>query len=439
LLTRIDSKDVEWRSGSIDPMGRVFQYQGNIYRAIRQEKTDFVKSLFSSGIISLLVGKKLLIPTEMTSFTMPGYGLILRHKTIPFLTRSFYWPRVALLDAAKLIVRLNLQLLAFELGTIDFHSFNVALGADSRPQWIDFGSIIPVNLLENVTVPDEFLEYFINPLLLYTRNADVGFACRQLLQQEKIPTKDLFALTGMRFTLPPPGPRKAWLMSLMQWLENVRLPNRDSEWGDYYMTDAGFNILSKDAVHAPDSRMGVVQSIVRKHRPRKVIDIGCNAGHFSCLAAYEGAEVHALDYDENAIELFYHTLQVENQQLPITLSIRDVTNWHPQYLFPCVADMVFALALTHHLSLGQNLSFERIAWLLSQYASSTLITDFMPRGLGVDRIHPDPLPSFYTLENFMDALRPYFNSVRSIELVNTVGHRIIVCCEGRNKITAAGL
>jgi SAM-dependent methyltransferase len=231
----------------------------------------------------------------------------------------------------------------------------------------------------------------------------------------------------------PAGSRENWLESMMRWLDDFKLPQKESQWGEYYKNDGTYKLLSPESIHAPDSRVGVVQAILKKHRPQKVIDIGCNAGIFSCLAAYEGADVHAMDYDENALELFYQTLLDEKRSLPIVLSVRDITNWHPQHLFPIIGDMAFALAITHHLSLSQNLTFERIAWLLSQYTTGTLITDFMPRGLGVESIFPCPLPTFYTIENLINSLKPYFDSVRPIEFTNTVGHRIIIYCEGRNR------
>lgn len=429
----ITPNEVEWRSGNGDPLGRLFQYQGELYRAIWKEETPYVLRLFSSGLVAMLVEKRLLVPTEITSMLMPGYGLILSHKTLPFVTRSFYWPRTVLLDAARLVIRLNLELLPFGVGTIDCHSFNVVLGPDSRPFWVDFGSLVPVSKLSTTpaAIHTQFCEYFINPLVIYANNVDASFACRQLLQRECISSKDLTALTGITIDCPV-DTREKWLRFMMRWLDELSLPQKDSQWGEYYKNEGTYKLLSPESRHAPDSRAGVIQAIIRKHQPQKVIDIGCNAGIFSCLAAYEGAVVHSLDYDENAIELFYQTLLNEKRSLPITLSVRDVTNWHPQHLFPIIGDMAFALAITHHLSLGQNLTFGRIAWLLAQYTTGTLITEFMPRGLGVDSIAPNPLPSFYTLENLMNAFKPYFESVRQIEFINTVGHRIIVCCEGRN-------
>jgi hypothetical protein len=82
--------------------------------------------------------------------------------------------------------------------------------------------------------------------------------------------------------------------------------------------------------------------------------------------------------------------------------------------------MVLALALVHHLVLGQGLTFERVAEILSGLAIKSVCAEFV----AID----DPLvtsdrPFFpkynaapesfgwYSLDNFIAALRKYFPSV----------------------------
>src|SRR5262249_39629335 len=64
-----------------------------------------------------------------------------------------------------------------------------------------------------------------------------------------------------------------------------------STWSDY-MT--GHNNYSAEQF---DAKQRFVQEALAAHKPRTVLDVGCNTGHFSAMAAREGARVVALDYD----------------------------------------------------------------------------------------------------------------------------------------------
>ena len=132
----------------LDPLGRVFEYEGEFYRAIYPHKIEYVQSLFEREIIDRLVQKRLIVETRITEFKLNGYGLILWHRRIPFLTRPEEWSRKFLRDAALCGIELNLELLPFGLGTIDFHCANIQQQGRCSPVWIDLGSICPLNSID---------------------------------------------------------------------------------------------------------------------------------------------------------------------------------------------------------------------------------------------------------------------------------------------------
>src|SRR5215211_1620069 len=95
----------------LDPTGRVFEHEGEVYRAIYPHAVDHVRSLFERGVIERLVERKLLVETTLSTLRVTGYGMVLRHGRIPYLSRPGQWPRSLLRDAARLVVDLNLELI----------------------------------------------------------------------------------------------------------------------------------------------------------------------------------------------------------------------------------------------------------------------------------------------------------------------------------------
>ena len=79
------------------------------------------------------------------------------------------------------------------------------------------------------------------------------------------------------------------------------------------------------------------------------------------------------------------------------------------------AEMVFALAVTHHLVFKRNLSFEAIAKQLSEFTEKWLIVEFVP----ADDIHVSKWigdqHAWYTIENFIKALKKYYQQIEITE------------------------
>src|SRR5262249_4782883 len=108
----------------------------------------------------------------------------------------------------------------------------------------------------------------------------------------------------------------------------------------------------------------VVKDFLQTVKPESVLDLGCNTGDYSIIAAENGAKVVAVDSDHDAIELMYRRLR--GKLLSITPMVVDISNPSPaigfrnrerdSFLRRMRADCTLALALLHHLVVSANLS-----------------------------------------------------------------------------------
>jgi hypothetical protein len=157
-------------------------------------------------------------------------------------------------------------------------------------------------------------------------------------------------------------------------------------------------------------------------------DIGCNNGRYSRIAAEGAKTVVALDADQGPVELLYRDLRTEGEEriLPLTVNLADPSpglGWRglerrslPDRGKP---ELVLALALVHHMSIGANVPLgELVDWFAS--LGSALVVEFPTREdpmvkklLAPKRegLHPD-----YEIEFFERCLGEAFDVERSERL-----------------------
>ena len=93
---RLAAQEVSFHPASkIDPAGRVFRRNGNIYRAIEENRANFYKGLVGQPATHRLVEAGL-VPAELTKFDIDGYGLVLKHEPITFTSYCVEWIQACL-------------------------------------------------------------------------------------------------------------------------------------------------------------------------------------------------------------------------------------------------------------------------------------------------------------------------------------------------------
>jgi SAM-dependent methyltransferase len=471
-VSELDPARLDWKSLTFqDPIGSVFRHEGEIYRAIYPEAVGHVRSLLESGVIDRLVERKLLVETAVSDIAVQGYPLVLHHQRIPYPTYKGQWPPTLVRDAARLVVELNLELLERGLGTVDYHIGNVEQSDACRPIWLDLGSIQPLSqaartprailgefrrtvregrLKEDFSlrwagisgIPERVRRDYLYPVALLAKDPRWGRLVRAFLNSGGISDEEYRLLSrGSRFGRFGQD-RRRWLKTMRGWLDDLELPVERASWAKYPADPLAL------ADPISDARAAVVERVIRDQRPRKVVDLGCNAGFSTTLAsrASPGCQIYAVDSDEVALEALCRGARDRISQGSVTVVLDDVVILSADalrvdpggessllVLRDIQGDLTLALGLSHHLYFRQYCRFPLIAKVLSSFTTDALLTEFMPNGLGGTAPQPDPLPTDYNLGEFACCLKQRFRDVEVIRPRVTSGDSPRILLHARGK------
>jgi hypothetical protein len=176
-----------------------------------------------------------------------------------------------------------------------------------------------------------------------------------------------------------------------------------------------------------------VYRILRQLPRGTLMDMGCNKGWYAQLAASLGHRVVGFDTDDETVCHLYGLIKANSLRvLPLVMDLAWPTPSFGLGLGGRDAferlrcDVSLGLALVHHLVFREGLKFETIAWILDRFTKSCAIVDFPPRDdITVSKWIRDGF-EWYTLENFTEALRPYFPSVEIYES-DPAPRQLLVC------------
>jgi 2-polyprenyl-3-methyl-5-hydroxy-6-metoxy-1,4-benzoquinol methylase len=448
----------------IDKHARLFKYGDTILRAIHPNFTEYYNNILSKKIIYNLIADNILIPTEISSLKIDGYDLVLKHPILPIVSYPFEWTPSMFKDAALNILKLNVALAKHGLCTQDAHPWNVLFDGP-YPKFVDFTSIIDLPSYGVSHVINQFNEYCTNPLLLMAKGYHKIF--RSL-------THEIFCYPDANLLRELYGPQIATyklgqiildrarryakhiyksenlsgffseinrLNSLINRIERIDVRPMASEWSNYYSGENELPIYdgSKErlnSIRTATPKHAIVDYLLENIRPNTVLDIGCNRGLYSQMAASRGAKVIGIDMDEQALDqMYYDSKNINSYVIPLYINAvaPEEAIGFKEIPFASVterlkSDCVLCFALVHHLVFKVfQMDFMHISKLLDSYSNRYLIVEFIPKE---DKYVSEWYTleySWYNVENFKSSLSQHFHKIEHYE--SFPAPRVILFCE----------
>ena len=428
-----------------DPSGFVYTRDGTLFRQVNSGFRQTFEAFIASGLCDDLVRDGFLVPHEPVglehSATPEAYA-VLRPERLPFISYPYEWSFGQLQDAAALTLQIQERALRKGFTLRDSSAYNIQFQG-GRPIFIDTLSFEPWEEGKPWAAYKQFCEHFLLPLTLMSAT---DIRCGTLLRSyvdgipldlgsRLLPHRSWTSLSavlhihlhawaqgryaGSAVTSAAKG-KSMSQRSLLTLVKNLstatqRLSWRPSgtEWADY-TTDNNYS----DA--ASRSKREMVVAHLAAVKPKTVWDLGANTGEYSRAARELASHVVSFDVDPAAVERNYRRVRSEKETgiLPLLL---DLTNPSPGQGWAGrerlsleergPADAVLALALVHHLAIGNNLPLERIAAYFRRLGRH-LVIEFVPKSDSqVSRLllsRPDIFPG-YTKEGFEEAFQRHYH------------------------------
>ncbi len=436
-----------------DPSGFLFDRQGVLFRQVNASYQRDYDLLMESGLYDALVSEGLLVAHEEVAADEaagPGAYKVIRPERVPFISYPWEWCFSQLKAAALTTLRLQAIAMDHGMSLKDASAFNIQFHA-GRPVFIDTLSFEAYQEGRPWVAYRQFCQHFLAPLALMSYSDHrLGRMLRTFL--DGVPV-DLTARllprrTWLRFGLathihlqalaearlsPGGGSGGAGRVSkrgLLGILDSLEGTVRKLHWNPGGTTWADYYTETNYSTEAWRDKQARVEQLVRSVDPETVWDLGSNTGVFSRIAATTAQQTISFDMDEAAVERNYLRCAEEGDSriLPLILDLANPSpglGWanreRPPLLERGRPDLVLALALIHHLAIGNNLPFERIAEYLRE-VTSRLIIEFVPKSDSqVQRMlssRQDVFPN-YRQDAFEEAFARHFEVRESIPLEDT--------------------
>lgn len=436
-----------------DPSGFIFTHESVLYRQVNKFYQENFEFFINSGCYQKLVDKGLLIKHEqLPDNILAGEDryTTLRPDKLNLVTYAYEWSFDMLKDAALLTLRILKEALTFGLVLKDATPYNI--------QWHK-GKLVFIDTLSFEKYEEkpwiayrQFCECFLAPLL-------VMYYSKRPLQQlmlawpdgipldiaaAMLPGKSRFSIhtylhihlhakvSAKQKTVTEENRHtekftKAKLDRLINSLEilinKLQIPDLESTWSHYYQEASqrdGYLEAKKEIINS---------WLTQLPRVKSVADLGANEGEFSKLAATHNINTIAADFDAYCINNLYRHVK-ENGLTNIQPLILDLSQPSPanglnyaersSFSERLKVDMVFALAVIHHLAIGKNIPLEKTAAFFAAIAPYLLI-EFVPKQDPKTQVllqHKKDIYPHYTEAGFLAA----FETLYTVEQKTIVPH-----------------
>jgi len=415
-----------------DPAGRVVLYKDRVLRIVNPTGMEDLAAFLTSSAGQKLIEERLVIGTRQLrgdeiqdlsgdpSFAALAESVasasVFEHERIFFPSYPYEWPVEMLFAAARLTMDLALRLLPHGLGLKDGTPYNV-LFRGPEPVFVDVLSFERRNARDATWLPyAQFVRTFLLPLLVAKH---FGLQPNQVLftRRDGLEPEEVYRWLSLTQKLSP-----AFLSTVVlpSWLTSKYENNAErihktdhstdpekaqfvlnhllkgtsrklarvspsmgskSAWTDYMSTN---NNYSADHFAAKEK---FVRETMAEIRPKRVLDVGCNNGHFSEIAARAGASVIAIDYDPVVLGDVWRRARANSLDiLPLAVNLCRPTpamGWRneecPSFLDRAQGafDCVLMLAVIHHMLVTERVPLPDIIDTVAGITMGYLIVEFV--------------------------------------------------------------
>lgn len=436
-----------------DPSGFIFTHCNKLYRQVNLAYRQDYDLLMQSGLYRVLTHKKLLLPfTETdTNFTGdPEWYKTLEPETLEFVSYPYEWCFDMLKDAA--LLTLDIANEAMEHGMIlkDASAFNVQWH-QGRLVFIDHLSFETYQPSQPWIAYRQFCEHFLAPLALMhymkapLQQLQIGFpeGIPVSVARKMLPVRSRFNLhtylhihlqgklsekPGNSITRHAAGFSRQKMVHLMQSLrsciQKFVLTEPSGVWSNYY-EEAN---QRRDYVQPKNQ---IIEDFLEPLNTATAIDAGANEGEFSALLARRRIRTISADFDHYSVNRLYQTIKNTPADSNIHPLILDLSNPTPaigvnnrerfSFLQRIHVDLVLALAVIHHLAIGKNIDFDKIAKMFAGMGR-LLIIEWVPKSDEKIRLMlsaKKDIYDWYTLEEFVKTFSVYFDVMRQEEVASS--------------------
>ena len=417
------------RSSFRDPDGSVHLTSSKVFRSVSSEAapglTEFLatsaaRELTRSGklIEAWTIQKREAERLRLDPLIVDeSVGLLFEHPRVWFASYAYEWPPEMLHAAATLTVALCDAALTEGFGLKDATPFNV-LFQGPRPIFIDLLSFEKRNPSDPRWLPyEQFVRSFVLPLLL---SKELGLRADEIFlsHSDGLQPEEVYQRLNWLKRLRPPflgavsipawltkrvnpddkklytsgrnePPEKAKFILEMRFRKAQKLlkrseprDERSSVWSSY------LNELSYSSDEF-NRKSELISRWTGDLKPQTVLDVGCNTGHFSEIAARSGSKVVGIDVDAVVVgRTWQRAIERDLNILPLVVNLARPTpavGWrnaeYPSFLERAAGsfEMVMMLAVLHHLLVTERIPLAEVLDVISQLTTRYLVIEYVSR------------------------------------------------------------
>jgi SAM-dependent methyltransferase len=450
-----------------DPDGRLLVINDRVLRIVTEAGAANLNAFLASDVARQFVAAGQLARTvlpdadsvkALSEYLQRENGikgeLVFEHERIAFPSFPYEWAPEMLCRAGSLTLDLAESALIEGFGLKDATPYNV-LFRGPEPVFVDLLSFEWRDPRDPVWKPyAQFVRVFLLPLLA---NKYFGLDLKQLFlaSRDGLEPEEVYSLCGITRMLRSPF---LTLVSIPTWLASRQDKNQSRIYSERRLGSAGqaryvlehlFKRLRRqlkkvepgagrksgwtdyhsfNEKHAPDyiaEKQAFVEEALRDFGPRNVLDVGCNTGYFSRMAAGGGARVVAIDQDPATVgALWREALASGLNILPLVVDLTRPSpsvGWRNGENASFLAraqgafDLVLMLAVIHHMLVSERVPLDEILDLAVDLTTDLLIVEFVaPDDPMFQRLARgrDHLFKDLTNEVFMNACLRRFDVIR---------------------------